>query len=79
MPPDANIISSTRAMKKKSDGTHRAILNARGFDKSDGVHYTKDYVSAPVFNYITIRVVFILMIMAVWWAELLDVKGAFLT
>ena len=30
-PPDANIISSNSVMKKKSDGTHRARLNARGF------------------------------------------------
>ena len=79
MPPDAKIISSTWAMKKKSDGTHRAIVNARGFEQEDGGHYIKDDVSAPVVYYITIRIVFILIIMATWWAYLLDVKGAFLT
>jgi hypothetical protein len=35
-------------------------------------------VAAPVTNDITIRIVMILMIMAMWMGELLDVKGAFL-
>ena len=30
-------------------------------------------------NEITIPIVFILIIMDIWWAELLDIKGAFLT
>ena len=76
MPPDAKIIISTWAMKKNSYGNHRAILNARGFEKEDGVHYTKDDdVSALVVNYITIRIVFILLIMAAWWSKSLGVKG----
>ena len=66
-------------MKNKSDGTHRAILNTRVFEQEDGVHQTKYDVSVPVINDITIRIVFILMIMADWWEELLNVKGAFLT
>ena len=78
MPPDAKIISSTCATNKKSDGIHRAILNARGFEPEYGVHYTKDDFSAPVVNDINIRIVLILMIMAAWWEELLDFKGAFL-
>ena len=60
VPPDVNIISSTWAMKNKSDGTHCEILNARGFDQEDGVHYTKYDVSPPVVNDIIIRIVFIL-------------------
>ena len=78
VPPDEHIISSTWAMKKKSDGTHRARLNAEGFEQDDGVHYTKNYVLAPVVNDITIRIVFTLMIMDAWWSELWDVKRAFL-
>ena len=76
MPPDANIIISTWAMKNKSDGTHRAKLNVRIFEKEDDVHYTKDYVSSPVVNKITIWIVFILVIMAAWWSEFSDVKGS---
>ena len=67
VPPDANIISSTCSMKKKSDITPCSILNARLFEKEDGVHYTKHYVLAPVANDTTIQIVFILMIMATWW------------
>ena len=66
-------------MKKKSDGTHRARLNAGGFEQDDGFLYTKDYVLAPVVNDITIRIVFTLMIMDAWWSELWDGKRAFLT
>ena len=66
-------------MKKKSDGTHRERLNPRGFEQEYSVHYNTYYVSAPVVNDITIKIVLILMIVDGWWAELLDVKGAFLT
>ena len=58
-------------MKKNSDGTHRARLNARGFYREVGVHYITYDVLVPVFNDITIRVVLILIIMAAWWAELM--------
>ena len=66
-------------MRKKSDGTHHVRLNERVFEQKDGIYYTKDNVLTLVVNDITIRVVFILIIMAAWWAELLDVKGAFPT
>ena len=62
-------------MKKKSYGNHRPRLNARVFEIEDGVSYTKDDVSAPVVNDITIWIVFILMIMSDRWSELLDIKG----
>ena len=65
-------------MKKKSDGNHRARLNERGFEKEDGVNHTKYDVLATVVNDINICIVFILMIMAAWWVELLDVIRAFL-
>ena len=68
VPPDANIISSTWAMKKKSDGNHRARLNTRIFEQKYSFRYIKDDVSAPVFNDITIWVVFFLMIVVGWLA-----------
>ena len=67
VPDDANMISSTWTMKKKSDVNNHKIfnvrLNARGFDKGDCVNYTKDDVLAQVVNEITIQIVFILMIL----------------
>ena len=47
-------------------------------NKSMEKHYDKDTMAAPVMNKAKIRIVFILMIMAGWYAELLDVRGAFL-
>ena len=65
-------------MKKKANGTYRARLNARGYEQVDGVHYDSHNISAPVTNDVTICIVLVLMIMAGWVGELLDIKGAFL-
>lgn len=78
VPKDAKILTSTWAMKKKANGTYRARLNARGFEQVDGEHYDEARKSAPVVAEATIRIVLILMIMAGWVGELMDVKGAFL-
>ena len=78
VPEGSKIITSTWAMKKKANGTYRARLNARGFQQVEGVHYDGNSISAPVASDITIRVVLVLMIMAGWIGEVLDVKGAFL-
>ncbi len=65
-------------MKKKSNGRYRARLNARGYEQVDGVHYDSIDLAAPVAGNMTVMIVLILMIMAAWWAQLLDIKGAFL-
>ena len=78
VPNGAKILSSTWSMKKKPNGTHRARLVARGFEQVDGDHYKADELAAPVVNDMTIRIVFILMIMAKYVGELMDVRGAFL-
>ena len=54
-------------------------MNAQGYEQVDDIHYNKDAKAAPVVNEIVIRMVLVLIIMALWWAELLDVQGAFLT
>jgi hypothetical protein len=72
------VITSTWAMKKKTSGTFRARINARGFEQREGLHYDGSSISAPVSNELVIRVVLILMIMAGWVGEILDVQGAFL-
>jgi hypothetical protein len=38
VPRSAKVMSSTWAMKKKSNGTYCARLNARGYEQVDGVH-----------------------------------------
>ena len=65
-------------MKKKANGTIRARLNARGYEQIDGEHYDDNTKAAPVVNGITIRIVLVIMAMAGWYAELLDIRGAFL-
>jgi Reverse transcriptase (RNA-dependent DNA polymerase) len=75
---DMKIITSTWAMKKKSNGVYRARLAARGFEQQEGIHYDSTNTSSPVMNDITIRVSLILAILAKWHVEVVDVKGAFL-
>jgi hypothetical protein len=78
VPRNAEVMSSTWAMKKKSNGTYRARLNARGYEQVDGIHYDSSNISSPVTNDTTIRIIMVLMIIFKWSAQLVDVKGAFL-
>ena len=78
LPSNAKVLTSTWAMKKKASGRKRARINARGFEQIDGIHYDKDTVAAPTVTETTVRVIFILMLMARFTAEVIDVKGAFL-
>ena len=71
-------MTTTWAMKMKSNGVFRARLNMRGFEAEDGVHYDSTSTAAPVTNEITIRLVMTLAIMTGWIGQLVDVKGAFL-
>jgi hypothetical protein len=77
VPRNAKLMSSTWAMKKKSNGTYRARLNARGYEQVDGIHYDSSNISSPVTNYVTIRIIMALMIIFKWSAQSVDVKGAF--
>ena len=54
VPKDANVITSTWAMKKKSNGTLHARLNACGYEQVDGEHYDKDGVASPTVNLTTV-------------------------
>jgi hypothetical protein len=58
------IIDSTWACKKKSNGTLRARMNARGFKQVGGEMYKTDSIAAPVTNDVTIRVVLTMMLLA---------------
>ena len=75
---DAKVLTTTWAMKKKSSGKFRARMNVRGFEQDNGEHYDEDDKAAPVVNDITIRVALVLMLMAGYYANLLDEIGAFL-
>jgi hypothetical protein len=78
VPKGAKILTSTWVMKKKADGTFRARGNARGYEQIDGEHYDEEEKFAPVVTDATIHIILTLIIMARLWAELVDVRGAFL-
>ena len=58
------IINSTWACKKKSNGTLRARMNARGFKQVEGEMYQSNSIAAPVTNDVMIRVVLTMMLLA---------------
>ena len=66
VPKNAKVVTSTWAMKKKSNETYRARLNARGFNKCDQDHYNGSTIAAPVTNEEMVRIVTALMVMARW-------------
>ena len=74
----AKVLTSTWAIKKKSNGKFRAHVNARGYEQIKGIHYDADMTAAPVVNKMTICIVFTLIVMADWYAEVVNVRGAFL-
>jgi hypothetical protein len=80
LPKGSKVLTSTWAMKKKANGTYQARMNARGYEQIDGVPCDENSKAALVVaNEIVIRMTMVLIVMASWWAELLDVQGAFLT
>jgi len=78
LPQGTKVLTSTWAMKRKANGDLRARVNARGYEQVDGVHYDEDAKFAPVANEATIHIVLIMVVMAAWCAEIIDVNGAFL-
>ena len=64
MPPGATTIDSSWVMKKKSNGTLRGRVTARGFKQKIGEHYDPASISAPVTCAATIRIVMVIMLMA---------------
>jgi hypothetical protein len=72
------VIDITWACKKKSTRKLRRCLNACRFKQVEGVHQNRTSTHAPITNANTIRIVLILMIMADWQGQIVDVKGTFL-
>jgi hypothetical protein len=50
LPTGTEIIDSVWVMKKKSNGTLRGQMNARGFKQIEGQHYDVSTISSPVTN-----------------------------
>ena len=75
---DADVMDSTWAMKKKASGVYHACLVARGFKQCAGVSYDPCDIMSPVVHEITVCIMLVLMIMSLWHAEVIDVKGIFL-
>ena len=79
VPVGSKILTTTWAMKKKTNGALRGRLNARGYKQIDGEHYHAANIAAPVTNASTVRVVVTLWAAnPKWVAEVVDVEGAFL-
>jgi hypothetical protein len=78
VPKEAKILSSKWVMKKKSNGTFRAHITARGYEQIDGEHYDEDGKASPVVDDMTIRMILVLIIMAQWTAQIVDVQAALL-
>ena len=78
VPKEAKKIDTAWAMKKKSNGTKRGRVNARGFKQVDGEHYDSSSIAAPVASDAIIRIMLVLAILAGWTLHVMDVKGAFL-
>ena len=78
VPKNAKVFTSTWEMKKKSNGTYRERLNARGFEQRDQDHYDGSTMAAPVTNKSTVCIVITLMVMVGWAGQVLDVKGELL-
>ena len=65
-------------MKKQASGVYHARLVARGFKQHDGVSYDPHDTMSPAVHEITVCIMLVIMIMALWHAEIIDVKEAFL-
>jgi hypothetical protein len=65
--------------KKKASGRYKARITARGFERRDGEHFDSSNKASPVVSDSTIRIILTLIVMAGFWAETVDVRGAFLT
>ena len=78
VPVRAKILTSTWAMKKKSNGTYRVRINGRGYYQIDGQHNDESSIHAPVTNDCSVRIFMVLALMTSWYGQLVDVKGVFL-
>jgi hypothetical protein len=79
IPAGAKVLSTTWVMKKTASGRFKARITAREFEQRDGDHVDSSDKASPVMNDIKIRIILALIVMAGFWTEIVDVRGAFLT
>ena len=78
LPARHKLLSSTWSMKKKANGQFRARLTMRGYEQIPDLHYRPEWVSAPVTNAVTIRIMMVLSLMMGGYAHIVDVCSAVL-
>jgi Reverse transcriptase (RNA-dependent DNA polymerase) len=78
LPKKAKVLSSTWAMKKKSNGAFCARVTARVYKQVNGIHYDEDTKASTVVNKATILITFVIMLLAGWVGYIVDVNSAFL-
>jgi hypothetical protein len=64
IPVNAKLLTTTWAMKKKTNGQYRARITAQGLLQEDGIHYFSHSTASYVANELTINVVFTLLTLA---------------
>ena len=71
------ILTTTWAMKTKSNGQLQGRLNARGYKQRDGEQYFANLIAAPVTNANKIQTILMLYVMDPnWECKVMDVEGA---
>ena len=78
VPIDAKILSSTWAMRKKSNGVRRARINARGYEQVDGEQYDSTNIASPTVNEASMFIILILKCMERMVTNVNDVRGVLL-
>ena len=78
VPPEEKMLTTTWAIKQKSNGDRSARINMRGYEQEHGDHYDSASISSPVTKDVSIRVMLTLMLMAKMKAYIVDVKDTFL-
>ena len=71
VPIGAKILTSTWVCKQKTNSVKQARMNGQGYKQVDGVHYDILFMKSLVTKKLSVRIVFVLGIMACW-------KGSYL-
>ena len=61
-------------MNNKSSGLHREMMNARGYEKFDGVHYGSANIVSSVTSDTRTKIVSVSAIMVARTTKIIDVK-----
>jgi hypothetical protein len=75
----SKILTTTWAMKKKSNGKYQEKFNTRGYRQVDGIHYQEDNKVAPVVSCTTKKIVMAMMVSMKSTAHVMDILGEFLS